>query len=208
MLRALAVLLLTLPLPAVAAAQVELSLLGGYRFGGGVDASVQDPVETSGRLELDDAASFGVHLGYPVGEGEIEHLYPRQNTRLQTARLFTGVPVFDIGVETWQFGGSYYFGEDGDRVRPFIGVGLGLTRLLPDPAALDDENRFSASFGAGAKVYLARHFGLRFEARGFFTVLDSEGNIFCGGGGTCAVNVVKSDVISQADVRAGLIFRF
>ena len=123
---------------------------------------------------MDDAAAFGVQLGYRVGEGEIELLYARQDTQLQTADLFTGAPVFDLALETWQIGGTYLFGDDDARARPFVAVGLGLTRLLPEPAGLSDETRFSASFGAGVKLWLGRHFGIRLEGRGFFTVLDSD----------------------------------
>ncbi len=86
-------------------------------------------------------------------------------------------------------------------------MGLGITRLLPEPAALQDETRFSASFAAGVKVWLGRHVGLRFEARGFFTVLESDGDAFCETGGECLVHAKGSD-ISQGEVRAGLVLRF
>ena len=62
---------------------------------------------------------------------------------------------------------------------PFVAVGLGLTRLLPEPDGLSDETRFSASFGAGVKLWLGRHVGIRLEGRGFFTVLDSNSRTFC-----------------------------
>lgn len=51
------------------------------------------------------------------------------------------------------------------------------------------------------------HLGLRLEARGFFTVLESDGAAFCEPGGECLVHAKGSD-ISQADVRAGLVLRF
>jgi hypothetical protein len=199
---------LLLVAPALARAQtIEVTPLVGYRFGGSVDATGFDDTDPEARFEVDDSASFGAHLGYRIGDGEIELVYARQNSRLQTSDLFAGVAVFDIALETWQLGGNYYFGEDGGRVRPFVGVGLGLTRMLPEPPGLSDETRFSASFGAGAKLWLGRHFGLRLEARGFFTVLDSDSVTFCGAG-TCLVRVGDSQVISQADLRAGVILRF
>lgn len=201
--------LLTLAAPALARSQtIEVTPLVGFRFGGSVETTGFQDDGQDARFEVDDSASFGVHLGYRMGDGELELLYARQNSRLQTSDLFAGVPVFDMALETWQLGGNYYFGEDDARVRPFVGIGLGLTRLLPEPSGLSDETRFSASFGAGAKLWLGRHVGLRLEARGFFTVLDSDSKSFCGGGGTCRVYVGDSQVISQADLRAGLILRF
>ena len=207
-LRKLGVLLLA-TLPAAAAAQtIEVTPMIGYRFGGSLQAVPGTGAgEPSVELELADAAAFGVQLGYRVGEGEIELLYARQDTQLETAGLFTGAPVFDLALETWQVGGTYLFGDDDARARPFVAVGLGLTRMLPEPAGLSDENRFSASFGAGVKLWLGRHVGVRLEGRGFFTVLDSNSRTFCGTTQGCVIHTTGSE-LSQAEARAGLILRF
>lgn len=203
------VLLLTAMAGSLQAQTIEITPMVGYRFGGSLEAvpGAGGGSESSVELELDDAAAFGVQLGYRVGDGEIELLYARQDTQLQTAGLFTGAPVFDLGVETWQIGGTYLWGDDDARARPFVVVGLGLTRLLPDPSGLSDETRFSASFGAGVKLWLGRHFGIRLEGRGFFTVLDSESRTFCDGEGGCVIRTTGSE-LSQAEARAGLILRF
>jgi hypothetical protein len=196
--------------PTVAHSQrVEITPVAGYRFGGGFSTAAGiEPADPAVDFEVEDSASFGVHLGVQVAEdGELELLYSRQNTRLGTGGLFTGEPLFDLALETWQLGGNYLFGEGASRVRPYIGVGLGITRLLPEPAALQDETRFSASIAGGAKVWLGRHVGLRVEARGFFTVLESDGDAFCETGSECLVHAKGSD-ISQAEVRAGLVLRF
>ena len=208
-LRPLAALILA-ALPSAARGQtIEITPMVGYRFGGSLDvaAGAGSGNQSSAALEVDDAAAFGLQLGYRVGEGEIELLYARQDTRLQTADIFTGVPVFDLALETWQIGGTYLFGDDDGRARPFVAVGLGLTRLLPEPDGLSDETRFSASFGAGVKLWLGRHVGIRLEGRGFFTVLDSNSQTFCGGANGCVIHTTGSE-LSQAEARAGLIFRF
>jgi outer membrane protein W len=203
------VLLLAAGAAAVQAQTIEITPLVGYRFGGSLEAAAGTggASETSRELEVGDAAAFGVHLAYRVGEGEIELLYARQDSQLQTAGLFTGVPAFDLALETWQLGGNYLFGEDDARVRPFVGVGLGLTRLLPEPSGLSDETRFSASFAAGVKLWLGRNVGFRLEGRGFFTVLDSDSRSFCDGAGGCVIRTTGSE-LSQAEARAGLILRF
>jgi opacity protein-like surface antigen len=204
-----AALLLAATAGAVQAQTIEITPMVGYRFGGSLEAAPGSGAgnQSSVDLELDDAAAFGVQLGYRVGEGEIELVYARQNTRLQTADLFTGAPVFDLALETWQIGGTYLFGGDDARARPFVAVGLGITRLLPEPSGLSDETRFSASFGAGVKLWLGRHVGIRLEGRGFFTVLDSDSRTFCGGAGGCVIRTTGSE-LSQAEARAGLILRF
>ena len=204
-----AALLLAATAGAVQAQTIEITPMVGYRFGGSLEAAPGSGAgnQSSVDLVLDDAAAFGVQLGYRVGEGEIELVYARQNTRLQTADLFTGAPVFDLALETWQIGGTYLFGDDDARARPFVAVGLGITRLLPEPSGLSDETRFSASFGAGVKLWLGRHVGIRLEGRGFFTVLDSDSRTFCGGAGGCVIRTTGSE-LSQAEARAGLILRF
>jgi hypothetical protein len=59
----------------------------------------------------------------------------------------------------------------------------------------------------GAKLWVARNVGLRFEARGVFTLLDSNSKTFCTNG-FCTIFYGNSQVISQGEVRAGLILRF
>jgi hypothetical protein len=196
--------------PAAARAQtVEITPVIGYRVGGSFSATAgADPAAPAVDYDVDDAGSFGVHLALRVArDGEVELLYSRQDTRLATDGLFTGEPLFDLALETWQAGGNYLFAEEDARVRPYIGAGLGVTRLLPRPAPLQDETRFSASFAGGVKVRLARHLGLRVEARGFFTVLEGDRRTFCASGEGCLVHASGSD-ISQAEVRAGLALRF
>ncbi len=183
---------------------VEITPFVGYRFGGSFTAGIPQGAFV---YEIEDAASFGVHLGYRVSrEGEIEVLYSRQNTRLATGALFTGAPVFDLALECWQAGGNYLFEEEDARVRPYVGMGLGITRLLPGPADLSEETFFSASFAAGAKVWLGRHVGLRVEGR-LFTILGGSHVTFCQTGQGCQVSAEGSE-ISQGDFRAGLVLRF
>jgi hypothetical protein len=201
---------LLLIVPATARSQtVEITPVVGYRFGGSFAAAIGTGSEADvAGYEVADAASIGVHLGFRVSrDGEIEVLYSRQNTRLAASGLFTGTPVFDLALESWHAGGNYLFAEEDARVRPYIGMGLGITRLLPRPAGLGNETRFSASFAAGAKLWLGRHVGLRVEARGFFTFLESGHQTFCRTGEGCQVHAEGSE-ISQGDVRAGLVLRF
>jgi len=195
--------------PAARSQTVEITPVVGYRFGGSFTAGTgTGPQGDFGAYEVDAAASFGVQVALRVSrDGEIEALYSRQDTRASTGSLFMATPAFDLALESWHAGGNYLFEEEDARVRPYIGMGLGMTRLLPGPAGLTDETRFSASFAAGAKVWLGRHVGLRFEARGFFTFLGDSGQGFCQTGQGCVIHA-EGDVISQADARAGLVLRF
>jgi hypothetical protein len=192
---------LVLALAAPAPAQVELTPMGGYRLGGSFGLA-----EEESSLEVEDSGAFGLHLGLQVAEdGELEVLYSRQATRLQTDAFFAGEPLFDLTLEIYQFAGNYLFLDDGAALRPYIGVGLGATRLIPEPEGLESETRFSASFAGGLKAYFGSHFGFRFEVRGFFTILESDSTTFCDR--ECTVHISGSD-LSQAEARGGLIIRF
>lgn len=91
----LAVLLLALP--SLAAGQaIEITPVAGLRFGGGsVNTTAQGAFQPGAGFELNDSGSFGVHVGHPIGGGEIELLYARQNTRLQTTEARWFVTILD-----------------------------------------------------------------------------------------------------------------
>ena len=196
-------------LPSLARSQtIEITPMAGFRFGGTLlRFEAVGPAATNAGLEVGDSATFGVHLGYRIGEFEIEALYARQPTNLQLPGLFTGAPLMDLTLETWQAGGNYLIGAKDARVVPFIGFGLGLTRLLPEPQGLTDETRFSASFAGGVKFWLGKHVGIRLEGRAFVTVLDSETDRSCGPNSGCGSQVAGTDLY-QGEARGGLILRF
>ncbi|HQZ15591.1 MAG TPA: outer membrane beta-barrel protein [Vicinamibacteria bacterium] len=195
-------------LPSAARSQtVEITPMAGYRFGGTLLRFEAVGGATGAGLEVGDSATFGVHLGYRIGDFEIEGLYARQATNLQMPTLFAGTPLMDLDLETFQAGGNYLIRTKDAKVVPFIGFGLGLTRLLPKPEGLSDETRFSASFAGGVKFWLGKHVGIRIEGRAFVTVLDSETDQLCGQNRGCASQISDSDLY-QGEARGGLIFRF
>ena len=89
----------------------------------------------------------------------------------------------------------------------FFGVALlGATRLVPGLSGIDSELRFAAGLALGTKVPAGTRFALRFEARGFYTVVDSGGAVFCRTGPACSVSADSG--IWQGDVTAGVVLRF
>jgi len=198
----LAAVLLAVAGPAIAQT-VEIAPMAGYRFGG--DFTLTD---ADGALEVKESAAFGASLCVKVAEdGELEALFARQDTRLARNGFFESSPLFDLVVETYHFGGNYLLGQDGSRWRPYFGVGLGVTRLVPEPDDLESESRFSASFAGGLKAYFSRHLGLRLEGRWFFTFMESDSQVFCDSFGVCLVHNSGAE-LSQGEVRGGLVVRF
>jgi hypothetical protein len=61
------------------------------------------------------------------------------------------------------------------------------------------------NLGIGYQLPLGERVALRFEARGYATLVDSDSALFCSGG--CVVSI-KGDTVTQGDILLGLTFRY
>jgi len=180
---------------------VELTPFAGYSFGGGFTDNT-----TGLDLDVDEGPSFGLILGIPATrDSRYELFYSLQKTELKGEGFFGGDTLFDLDIHYLHIGGTYLL--PGGRVRPFIGGGLGLTHFVPDGPGLDSKTYFSLSLGGGAQIPISKRVGLRFEGRGFLTILPDQTDIFCvsSGGATCNVQV-QGDVFSQVELLMGISF--
>ena len=182
----------------------EIAPIAAYRFGGTFNEKDGD-----GEIELRDSEATGFALNVHANpNGQYEFLYARQSTDADTLGFFLNDPVVDLDVEYLQIGGTYLF--DGDATRPFIALGVGVSRFDPSLTDASAESYFSASLGAGVQLAANKRFGVRLEARVFTTFVDDDSAFFCssdGGAGACLVQV-DAKTLSQWEARAGLVFRF
>ncbi|MGB7972172.1 MAG: porin family protein, partial [Candidatus Deferrimicrobiaceae bacterium] len=168
----LVALLVFLPAPAQADWGMEITPFAGFRIGGSFTDNT-----TGLDLDVDDGGSFGLILGLPAThESDYELFYSFQKTTLQGEGLFAGEPLFDLTIHYLHIGGTYLF--SGEKVRPFISGGIGLTYFSPDAPGLDSEIDFSLSLGGGVKIPISKKVGLRIEGRGFLTILPENTDIF------------------------------
>jgi hypothetical protein len=181
------------------AGDVEITPWVGLQYGGGFYSPIYDDA-----FAIDESLDFGATLGFAFAPTwRFEVLYSRQETELDSGKV--GTPRFPQTVERYMVGVQEEPETDGP-VR-FFGVALlGATRLVPGLDDIDSELRFAAGLSLGAKVRPAARVGLRFEARVFYTVVDSGGAVFCTNG-TCLFRFSGSG-IWQGDVAAGLVLRF
>lgn len=182
----------------------EITPFSSYRIGGQFDEKDGD-----GRFDLNESAAYGIMLNVLANpNGQWELLYARQNTNADTQGFIIDDPQINLEVEYFHLGGTYLF--DGDNIRPFIALTLGLSHFDPDLPGLSSESFFSASFGAGLQLNANKRLGVRLEGRVFSTFVDSDSTIFCsseGGTGTCLIQVAGT-ILTQWEARAGLVFRF
>jgi hypothetical protein len=177
----------------------EITPFFGYMGGG----EFEDPSTNTDR-DLDEDNNFGVIFNAAVDQWRhYELLYTRQGTQIG------GASPIDLDVEYLQIGGTVSH-PDAERVIPYFGLTVGAARFSPDQPGLDNETKFAFSVAGGFKVPITEHIGVRFDARGYLTLLDTDGNIFCvsdNGVGTCAIRT-KSDTLFQYSATLGLIVAF
>lgn len=178
----------------------QMTPMVGYRSGG----SFED--EASGAdLDLDSGSSYGLVINVDHDANtQWEFLYSHQDSELQLPQPFLGRRQFGLDVDYFSVGGTYLWRNP--RVQPFIGAGIGVTYMSPEDSRLDSETRLMLQFAAGYRFVLAKNVGLRLEARGYGTAVDSDTAFFCGDG-ACIVRVDSSG-FSQLEFNAGLSLGF
>jgi hypothetical protein len=182
----------------------EITPFGAYRYGGEFKET-----DRNFSIDLDESESFGLILNArhsPTTQWEI--LYSRQETSADTTGLGLSDPTLDINVEYLQAGGTYLF--EGDTVRPFLAATLGATQIDISTPGYDSDAFFSFSLGLGLQVRPTSRLGLRLEARGYGTLLDSNSDLFCEFGPTNNICAVRIDgtIMWQVEALAGIVFRF
>ena len=189
------------PGEAVAGSGVEITPYAGYTIGGSFDDN-----NTGATLDVREGGSFGLVLSLPdTPETQYELFYGFQGTKVTGGGTFGGETLFDLDIHYLHVGGTYMF--TGETVRPFISGGLGATHLVPHGSGMNPKTCFSLSLGGGARIPISGHVGLRFEGRGFLTILPDTTEIFCvsSGGAACRVSV-SGDVLGQVLLMAGITF--
>jgi hypothetical protein len=177
----------------------EITPFAGYMAGG----EFEDPT-TNAERDLEEDSTFGVFVDIAAESWRhYEILFADLDSEVD------GTTPFDMGVQYLQIGGTVSH-PDAQSVIPYFGMTIGAARFSPDAPDLDDETKLAFSAGGGMRIPITDHFGVRFDARAFLTVLDGEGDLFCvseGGAGTCNIRA-KSDTFLQYSASVGVTFAF
>jgi Outer membrane protein beta-barrel domain len=168
---------LFLLLPAAVFAQpgrFELTPFAGYRLAGDFDADSTDAFDPRLNVEVEESAVYGVTFDIPLSPNwQIELMANRQQSafRVDQGFLEPSAELGDVDLTTVHGGILLQWGDG--QVNPYLVVSAGITRIEPKFRNLDSDDRFSSSFGGGAKIFFSDNVGLRLEARGFWTDLDT-----------------------------------
>jgi hypothetical protein len=181
----------------------DFTLYGGWRDGG---TFVDVISNRTLRLEGSGAwsASYDTQLD---ANRQLQFFVSYQRTRLglDASAATGGTPVpLPMRVVYLQIGGTNFL--DGPIGRgPYLVGGLGATWFQPASSRYAGELRPSLNLGIGYETPLADRIALRAEARGYATVVDSSGGLFCSGG---CVFKIRGDVVFQGEALLGLSYRF
>jgi len=185
------------------------TLYAGYRDGGRfTDAATGSklPIEASGV----GAVSLDIGLNPKAGT-QLQVYVSRQRSQVD-ARLATqptpqATPIpakFPMAVTYAHVGGTIFPGLRIGHGAYLVG-GVGATLFQPDLQGTTNELRPSISLGIGYQLPLGERVALRFEARGYATLVNSSSALFCSGG--CVLSI-KGDTVSQGDLLLGLAFTY
>lgn len=183
------------------ATESGVTVYGGYR------GSTQLTEATTGQnVYLNSSASYALAVDFgidPTKQWEI--FYSRQKTEMTSAGFSAAANNVPLTIQYLHFGGTYFSQGIGNGV--YVAGGLGATLLEPDRAGLNSVAKASMSLSAGVLVPIGKNLGLRLEARGYATLLNNSGGMFCGSNTGCTVTV-KGSALYQGEALVGLSARF
>lgn len=175
----------------------EVSVFGGYQFGGRWDAIVGG---TPGRLDVADHGNYGMAFSVRVRPGVLtEFLYLRQPTTL-FFRPVNGIrtEVFPVHVAYYHLGGLYEIPHG--RLRPFGALSAGATHFNPKQSGVGSEWRFSVAAGLGVRAFVTERIGVRGQ---FHLLIPFQwAGVYCGpfGCGTAG-----GSAVAQGQVSGGIV---
>jgi hypothetical protein len=187
----------------------SFTLYVGYRDGGSFTDVVSDsrlPIEASGV----GAVSFEFRPD-PRDATQLQIYFSRQKSHVDARTAtpppppFSPLPAkFPLTVTYLHIGGVVYLDKKiGQGL--YLAGGIGATLFEPDLEGLANELRPSLNLAVGYQLPLGERIALRFEARGYATLVNSSSALFCSGG--CVISI-KGETVTQGDVQIGLSFRY
>jgi hypothetical protein len=182
------------------AQKVEITPFYGFQFGDSFLVS-------RGEVSYKSGANWGFTLDVEIeDELKFEFLYSRADTELRFRQNGIGDTRLDMSVQYFH-GGILYEVDASDRVRGFFTATAGMAYFTPEPSNVSDEWKFSVAGGAGVKLFMSDHVGIRLQGRLLFPFLGSGSGFVCGLPGGCFVGINAWTTVS-GDVTAGLILAF
>ena len=186
---------------AAASAQTAVTLYGGARGGG----DFEDAVGNGNTFRLKSGAAASASIDWQLDDGRVGQVFYSFQRSALPGKAFGQPADVSVNVSYLHLGGRAYFEGDARTGGGYVVGGLGATFLSPALAGLSDEVRASANVGIGWEWPLARNIALRTELRGYWTLINSSGQLFCSGG--CVISI-RGDSLVQGEAMVGVSIGF
>lgn len=189
--------LLLLPI-SLFAQKVEITPFGGYVFPARMNGS-------GGYVRFQGNAQYGGMISIAVSlVMDIDLIYTRSDTKAEINYYLWPYEEVPLSINYIHGGFTKNF-----RINPtissFVGFNLGACLIAPKQE-YNDVWFFSLGMNAGAKVYVGKRIGFKFQGQLFFPIQDSGFTFFAGSGGAGG-GVSLYGTMVQAGLSGGLILR-
>jgi len=179
----------------------SFAVYGGYRTGGRLTDTT-----TGNTVVVNEHSGYAVALDLALDPGrQTEIFFGHQKSSLSSQGLAGAVDRAPISIDYLHIGGTSFLGRS--IAGTYLVGGIGAARATPDFGGLHSATRLSMNLGIGHLLPLGGNLGLRFEARGYCILINSDGGLFCGGNSGCVISV-SGDALYQVDFLVGLSGRF
>lgn len=180
-------------------AETNLNVFAGYRGGGEFEDA-----NTGRSLTIKDSETVGFEINWSQSPNTmIELVYSHQEAQLTSSSAPADV-LIDLDIDYLHVGGIRMW--PGENIRPYIVGTAGVTYFNPEFGGYNSKMRGSLGFGGGVMVNPSKKLSIKLEARGYSTILDGGGSLFCNDSG-CRITAV-ADTLWQYEFKAGLVFKF
>jgi opacity protein-like surface antigen len=168
----------------------------GYLNGG----EIEDTVLDNSNIEIESGVAYGLAAIVPLNEQlGLELLYNRHSAEVAVPGLADRP---DLDTDYLQVSVLFSF-RPGESASPYVGLGLGATRLSPEGDSSDTWGAASLAFGVD--FVLSDSLGARLDGRYFGTRVDEDDDLACEPD-SCLV--YGQSILQQWQVSAGLVIRF
>lgn len=176
---------------------VELDPFGGVSLYGTVVAGLGEKLVDGGvagiRLAVNPSKWIGYELFWDYSQANVEFqrssgVYPAGSVYPPNGPAGTPLPTYSFGSRNYSFGLNPIFNlkPRGSKFQPYLTVGVGGVQFTPTDTAkglarasntnalfhtgnLNDNLQVALNYGGGVKWHLTDHFGLRIDAREFWS---------------------------------------
>ena len=183
------------------AAQASVTLYGGARGGG----DFEDANGNGTTFKLKSGGAVSASVDWQLDDGRVGQVFYSFQRSALPGTAFGQPADVTVNISYLHLGGLAFFDGDARNGGGYVVGGLGATFLSPGLGGLSDEIRPSANVGVGWQWPLARNVALRSELRGYWTLINSSGQLFCSGG--CVVSI-RGDSLVQGEAMVGVSIGF